>query len=216
MKKFLLLGIWIFSLFFASCNADIYLIQGWNTNDITNYNWDIYLELWDNVSYSIDDSWWDDLMYNFTASCPSCPSTWEILSWYILESDITQWYCETQFDLISPEDCPSSWTWSWSGDIMWSSFWVNDRQILWGSNIYLYIPDWLDWSYTYVDQDLQVDVVNEGDEDYIEDILTVQSYHPSSEDFTVSFVWFLTLVLPYVIVALFCIFVFKIIKKIFK
>ena len=172
---------------------------------------------------------------NPPSSCPSCPDTPSCdYSWYVLESDvtknyctnkysdlipeedITQWYCETQFWLISPSDCPSGWTWSWTWSIMWSSFFVNDRQILGGENIYLYIPDFLSWDYTYVDWDLQIDVINEGDEQYIEDILTVQSYHPSSEDFTVSFVGFLTLVLPYALVVLFCVFIFKLIKKIFK
>lgn len=148
--------------------------------------------------------------------CPSCPSTWDILSWYILESDITQNYCEVEFGLITPENCPSYWSWEWTWEIMWSSFYVNDEQILGGANIYLTIPDYLKWDYTYVDQDLEIDVENEGDEEYIQGIIDINSYRPTSEDFTDIFVSGLTLVMPYIVIILFIVFVWKLIKRIFK
>lgn len=147
--------------------------------------------------------------------CPSCPSvnTWEMLSGYILESEITPWYCETRFNLISPSDCPNS---SWSWDIQRSSFRVNNFQVMGGRNIYLYIPEWLNRDYTYVDENLQIEVENEGDEEYIQGIIDINSYRPSSEDFTNIFVSGLTLIMPYIVVALFIIFVWKLIKKIFR
>ena len=134
-------------------------------------------------------------------------------SWYILESEITTWYCETRFNLIEPSDCPNS---SWSWEIMWSSFRVNNFQVMGGRNIYLYIPEWLDWDYTYVDENLQIEVENEGDEEYIQGIIDINSYRPSSEDFTNIFVSGLTLIMPYIVVVLFIIFVWKLIKKIFR
>lgn len=134
-------------------------------------------------------------------------------SWYILESEVTQNYCEVKYNLITPSDCPNS---SWSWEIMWSSFRVNNFQVMWWRNIYLYIPEWLDWSYTYVDENLQVEVENEGDEEYIQSVIDINSYRPTSEDFTSVFVSGLTLIMPYIVIVLFIIFIRKFIKKIFK
>lgn len=134
-------------------------------------------------------------------------------SWYILESEVTQNYCEVRYNLIEPSDCPNS---SWSWDIQRSSFRVNNFQVMGGRNIYLYIPEWLNRDYTYVDENLQIEVENEGDEEYIQGIIDINSYRPSSEDFTNIFVSGLTLIMPYIVVALFIIFVWKLIKKIFR
>lgn len=195
-------------------------------------NWNVSFDL--KIYYNSDNI--------FVNNCPTCTPQytseecqteyWLVESWALTscQTDLnscitnTSWFndllnncsnnlnaCNLSLSSCLQSNCPTN-TW----DVSWSAFYVNDQQIFWGANIYLSIPDWLNWSYNYLDSDLFVDVVNEGDPDYIEDILDVQSYHPSSEDFTVSFVWFLTLILPYVVVALFCIFVFKIVKKIFK
>lgn len=131
------------------------------------------------------------------------------------ESSINSEYCEDRFDLIDPENCPASW-WTW--DIQWSSFFVNSRQIQGAWNIYLWLPDFLDWWYTYIDnwQTLEIDVENVWDENYINAILSTQTYHPSSDEFAVSFVWYLTLLMPYIIITLFIIFVWKLIRRIFK
>lgn len=131
------------------------------------------------------------------------------------ESSINSEYCEDRFDLIDPENCPASW-WTW--DIQWSSFFVNSRQIQGAWNIYLWLPDFLDWWYTYIDnwQTLEIDVENVWDENYINTILSTQTYHPSSDEFAVSFVWYLTLLMPYIIITLFIVFVWKLIRRIFK
>lgn len=133
----------------------------------------------------------------------------------IPESSVTSAYCEETFNLIDPETCPSSW-WTW--DINWSNFFVNSHQINGASNIYLWLPEFLTWDYTYIDSwsTLEIDVENEWNPEYIEDILTVQTYHPSSEDFTQSFTWTLVLLMPYIIITLFIIFVWRLIKRIFK
>lgn len=172
---------------------------------------------WDNI-INQSDIWWGN----------SCDYSWYILetnvtenyctnkfSNLIDESDITSWYCETEFWLIDPENCPSSW---WTGDVLWSSFWVNDRQIEGASNIYLYMPDFLSWDYTYLNSGatLQIDVDNEGDQDYINKLLTIETYHPTSDEFAVSFVWYLTLLMPYIVITLFIAFIWKLIKRVFK
>lgn len=133
----------------------------------------------------------------------------------IPESSINSEYCEDRFNLIDPENCPASW---WSGDVNWSSFFVNAHQVQGAENIYLRLPDFLNWDYTYIDSwtTLEVDVENEWDTQYIEDILKIQSYHPSSEDFTQSFTWTIILLIPYIIITLFIVFIWKLVKRIFK
>ena len=145
----------------------------------------------------------------------SCPSTWEILSGYILQSEVTSNYCEVEFWLIDPENCPAS---GGTGDVNWSSFFVNNYQVQGARNIYLFMPDFLNWDYTYVDSwnTLNIEVENQGDEDYIQSVIDINSYRPTSEDFTGVFVSGLTLVMPYIVIVLFIIFVRKLIKKIFR
>lgn len=131
------------------------------------------------------------------------------------ESDITSWYCETEFGLIDPENCPVS---SWTGDVQWSAFFVNSHQIQGASNIYLYLPDFLNWDYTYLNSwsSLEIEVENQWDEDYIKWLISVETFHPSSEDFTQSFTWILTLLMPYIIITLFILFIWRLVKRIFK
>ena len=129
---------------------------------------------------------------------------------------VTANYCTSNFDLISPSDCPiSSWTW----DTQRSALYLNNVQYAGASNIYLNISDFLDYSIAYIDSGssfvLDVDWYV-ADTWYLNDILTVQEYHPNSEDFTTAFVSVLTLWLPYVVVALFVLLVRKLVKKIFK
>ena len=96
---------------------------------------------------------------------------------------------------------------------------LNNVQYAGASNIFLNISDILDYSTTYTDSGssfvLDVDWYV-ADTWYLNDILTVQEYHPNSEDFTTAFVSVLTLWLPYVIVALFVLLIWKLIRKIFK
>lgn len=158
---------------------------------------------------------------NLCPSCPSCPSQYTSLECQteyslIPVSDVTENYCTANFDLISPADCPiSSWTW----DTQWSALFLNNVQYAGASNIYVNISDLLDYSTTYIDSGssfvLDVDWYV-ADTWYLNDILTVQEYHPNSEDFTTAFVSVMTLWLPYIVVALFVLFIRKLVKKIFK
>lgn len=188
-----------------------------------NYVWD--LKFYFKQVYSSDYLWFS---YIYTCpscdcptcpecqecqECPSCPSvnTWEILSGYILESEITPWYCEVQFWLISPSDCPSSWTW----DIMWSSFWVNNRQVLWWRNIFLYLPDFLNWDYTYIDEDLEINVENEWNYEYMQGVIDNQTTLPNKTDLNNIITGIIPLFVPWLIIILFIYFIFRFIKKVF-
>lgn len=191
---------------------------------------------WDNVINQSDIWWWscdyseyEDQINTLSWSLASCQSDLTTCQNtnsctqlkcendynLVPESSINSEYCEDRFNLIDPENCPASW-WTW--DIQWSSFFVNSRQIQGAWNIYLWLPDFLDWWYTYIDnwQTLEIDVENVWDENYINTILSTQTYHPSSDEFAVSFVWYLTLLMPYIIITLFIVFVWKLIRRIFK
>lgn len=179
-----------------------------NTYTIRFY--DINSIIWSSWSSSSCDYSDYILLYDVTESY--CTNRYSDL---INESDITSWYCETEFWLIDPEDCPASW---WTGDVQWSAFFVNSHQVQGASNIYLWLPDFLSWDYTYIDSwsTLQVDVENEWDQEYIQSILDIQSYHPDKDQFAQSFAWFLTLLMPYIIITLFIIFIWRLIKRIFR
>lgn len=182
-----------------------------------------------NLDYSFEVYKLTDLL-NSSIPCttPSCDYSWYVLESNVTqnyctnkyqnlipESDITSDYCEVEFWLIDPVNCPSGW--SWTGDVQRSALYINNVQYLGSPNIYVNVNDILDYSMTYVSWSAIIDVDGyKADTWYMADILTVQEYHPSSEDFTVAFVSFLTLWLPYVVVILFVVFVRKLIRKIFK
>lgn len=161
---------------------------------------------------------------NLCPTCPTCPTceeqytSLECQTEYNLipVSDVTENYCTANFDLISPADCPIS---SWSWDTQWSALFLNNVQYAGASNIYINVSDALDYSTTYIDSGssfvFDVDWYV-ADTWYLNDILTIQEYHPNSEDFTVAFVGGLTLLLPYVVIVLFVVAIWTIIKKIFK
>lgn len=133
----------------------------------------------------------------------------------IPESSINSEYCEDRFNLIDPENCPSSW---WTGDIMWSWIFVNSHQINGAENVYLWVPDFLNWDYTYIDSGstLEINIENEGDTDYIQWIIDINSYSPTNEEFIQSFVGGLTLLIPYIVIVLFVVAIWKLIRKIFS
>lgn len=203
---------------FNTCNINEYLFrdcvmifESWNELYMNSNFWVINWYIW----FIETSNFWDLVDIN---NCPSteytqlqCENEYNLIP----ESSVTSAYCEETFNLIDPESCPSSW-WTW--DINWSNFFVNSHQINGASNIYLWLPEFLTWDYTYIDNwsTLEIDVENEWNPEYIEDILTVQTYHPSSEDFTQSFTWTLVLLMPYIIITLFIIFVWRLIKRIFK
>lgn len=173
-----------------------------------------------NISYiSFEKNFFQSLISDNCLSCPSCPNQYTSLECQteynlIPIENVTENYCTSNFNLISPSDCPVSW-WTW--DINWSSVWINNQQVVWSPNIFLNIYDKLDWSQTYVNQDMYIDVNGpEGDEEYINWIIGINTYRPTSEDFTTVFVSGLTLLFPYIVITLFVLFIRKLIRKIFK
>ena len=160
----------------------------------------------------------------------SC-NTWAILSWYILESSINQsyclnnWlcpscptideeYCINNFNLISPSSCPVC-----SGGVSnWSSLWINNIQHLGASNIYMSIPEEIsrDYSYSNSWEIMEVDVEGYNvDYDYINNVVEIQKYKPSDEDFN-NIVWILAQYMPIIVIFIGLLFLYKLLKKPFK
>lgn len=129
-------------------------------------------------------------------------------------SSITQSYC------VSNNLCPTipdneCWTWEFND---WSALWINNIQHLGASNIFINIPEEISWDYAYTNNDNNMNIDIEWynvDYDYINWVVDLQKYTPTSEDFTniVSNLW------SYFKILLFLVFAFLIIrwiKNIFK
>ena len=148
-----------------------------------------------------------------TPSCPTCPdqySSLECQSEYSLIpiSSVDSNYCTTNWL------CPSSWggdCWTWS--INWSSLFINDIQHLWKPIITIDIPEEINWDYTSTDTEFSVEVIGYNvDYEKMNQVLSIQKYIPSSEDFT-QVVWILA---PYMKILVFVLFVYIVIRRLKK
>lgn len=137
--------------------------------------------------------------------------------------------CQSEYSLMPISSCDSEFcqlngmcfTWSsWSWDLQRSALFINWIQHVGGSIIDVTIPSEIQRNYIYTwenEETFKLDVVwLNGDPDYIQWIIDVNSYRPTSEDFTQTFVWGLTLVFPYIIITAIVLFIWRFIRNIFK
>lgn len=97
-----------------------------------------------------------------------------------------------------------------------SQLFINDLEFQSHPVINIEIPDYITWDYTWTDSWFYLYVWSWYDVDYINSIIDINSYRPDSQDFTNIFVSGLTLIFPYIILALFLLFVWKLLKRVFK
>lgn len=219
--------IWIFD------NCDINFIHNWITESnlwkwLNCFTWIYYAAStsnnpqlsnnWSSCAVAVnifpDTYWW------FCNSCPTCPTCQE---------QLTSTWCQQEYSLMPISSCDSEycqlnwlcWTWSsWSWDLQWSSLFINWIQHVWWSIIDVTIPSEIQRNYLYTwenEETFKLDVEGlNGDPDYIQWIIDVNSYRPTSEDFTNTFIWGLTLIFPYIIITAFIVFIWRFIRKIFK
>lgn len=104
----------------------------------------------------------------------------------------------------------------WSWDLQWSALYINNIQHLWKPNIFITIPEEINWDYTseWDDFDLIVSGYNV-DAEYIEWVINKQNYIPTTEDLTEVFSN-LGSFGGLLVVCLFVILVFYMFKKIFS
>ena len=197
---------WYFFFSFLNRSSDSESI----TFDLINNSWSKkYWQTYDFLYFT-----WSSLSCSECQECQTCPevNTWEILSWYILESEIDTNYCV--WNWLCPNEC---WSWTdFSWDLVFSNLYINNILHPWKSNIFVEIPDYITWDYSIDTWSFNLYVWSWYDVDYINSIIDINSYRPWSEDFTNIFVSWLTLIFPYIFVLLFIIFVRKLLKRVFK
>ena len=153
--------------------------------------------------------------------CPTCPECDEcsIMSsaecqsnyWLIPVLSVDQNYCTTNNLCPSCPTCPSG-----SGGV--STLYINDILHVWSPLIYLNIPQELGWDYEYTQWGTEMTIDVEGynvDYDAVQDIIDVQNYTPSAEEFE-QVIWLLG---PYTKIIILFVFIFIVwawIKKPFK
>ena len=235
MKKYIfwLFIVWLWLINFSIALDYLFIEDNWiyvpnvfvltethtfSSSDFSNYNNDY---CW--VAFTIestDTSSWlstDCEFFNYgdwfetSSSSEDCTfSSWLV---YISHSDANS--CDFTLSVGSwsnsneCEDCPVC-------ENTYSTLFVAWTQITWSNNVYISIPDHFVYSPSYYTGYMDLVIENEGDPEYIENLLSIQTYRPTDDEFAVSFVGGLTLILPYVLIVLFVIFIVKIIRKIFK
>lgn len=132
---------------------------------------------------------------------------------------MTKEECQLDYNLIPSEEIWESYC--VSNDLCpvsenYSNIIINGISFPWKPVINIDIPDYITWDYTWTDSSFDLFVGSGYDVDYINSIVDINSYRPTSEDFTDLFVGGLTLVFPYIVISLFIVFVWKLIKRIFK
>lgn len=181
---------------------------------ITSFNISsLWIPDWVSIDYTCTFEW-DNVYSVWGWTCPECPevNTWEILSWYILESEIDTNYCV--WNWLCPNEC---WSWTdFSWDLQYSNIYINSILHPWKQNIFVDIPDYITRDYSSTGDDFNLYVWSWYDVEYIESIIDINSYRPDSEDFTNVFVSGLTLIFPYIFILLLIVFIWKFIKRVFK
>lgn len=140
----------------------------------------------------------------------------------IVWSSYTSEQCQQEYSLMPIDSCNSEYCeLNWLCEVIWwswsSTLYINDVRHESAPFIYVNIPeefkrDYLTWEQEFT---INVEWLN-WDQDYINWIIDVNSYRPTSEDFTQTFVWWLTLIFPYIIITAVILFIRRFIRKIFK
>lgn len=159
---------------------------------------------------------YEDLI-SICPSCPTCPEQFtssECQTEYNLIpiSSVDSAYCEEN-NLCSSSDCS---TWDLTPWV--SNIFINDIFHPWAFNVIMNIPEEIDRDYTYTNSwtNFNLDIVGYNqDEEYIQSVIDVQSYKPTSDDFTRVFSNISNFG-ALLIACLFVILVFYMIKKVFK
>lgn len=177
------------------------------------------------IYFSFSNVWWSVFTFKYSCtfswdnvsdggSCPTCPEC------EVCTPQYTSSECQSEYNLIPISDIDSEYcttndlcefTWSYS-NIYINDIWFPSKPF-----IYLSIPDTINWDYTWNSWSMSVDVWDYNvDTDYIDWLVAMNTYQPTSEDFTNVFVGGLTLIFPYIFIALLILFIRKLVKRIFK
>lgn len=192
---------WVYTKIFIN-SVQVDWFPAWqNHKRLWCWNWNINFVNWHTN--------WYDCTYNvytfsgFNLNCPECqecticPTTWEVISWSVDTN-----YC------VENDLCPVPSN--------FSQLFINDIEHPWTPLINVSIPDYITWDYVTSSWQFDLYVWSWYDEEYIQSIIDINSYRPDSGDFTNIFVSGLTLIMPYIIIVLFIVFVWKLLRRVFK
>ena len=213
--------------------------------DPTNDDYITYLRFWIESNtpqvylWVSPNTWWCMTTPNYNqkffvqANSPSVNFDYKIIEVNELLSTalprMTSSECQLEYSLIPVSSvdtnycvwnglCPNE-CWSWSGyswDLQYSNIYINSILHPWEENIFINIPDYIQWDYFVSSWEFNIYVWSWYDMDYMNSIIKINSYRPDSTDFTDIFVSGLTLIFPYIFVLLLIVFIWKLIKRIFK
>lgn len=186
---------------------------------VSLWNWSNYFNILasnDKSSFSFSNGW--SIKLGEVVTCPDCPTC---------DDPYTSLECQVEYSLMPVESCNSEFcslnnlcpvsSWGdYSWDLQFSNLYINDILHPWKQNIFVNIPDYITWDYTTTGDDFNIDVWSWYDMDYMNSIIKINSYRPDSWDFTNIFVSWLTLIFPYIFIALLIVFIWKLLKRIFK
>lgn len=212
----------------SSVQMDVVLSSEWNT-----YNWSYKFWNYFNVSSSSSTSYFDLLVknnvatsstYNFTytcvitsslipeASCPECP----VCEQYTSEE------CQQEYSLMPINSCNSEYCWlNWlCPEYTWSTMselyinWINHlgAPII---NISIPLEQAWDYEYTWDVMNINLSWENNVDYEYIDNIIKTQRSTPDDEDLNTIVSWLIPLFVPWLVLIVFIIFIFRFIKKVF-
>lgn len=179
----------------------------WDSTVNWSFNYKIYLDEYVNYSRNWSNIYltWSEPNECEECQTPSCPSTGEILSWYVLESSIDSSYC------IWNWLCPVVDPWSWN----WSALFINWIQHESYPMINIDITDNVPWDYSINNDVFDLDIWEEYDQDFIDWVIDSQKTLPSKNDFNSTVTGLIPLFVPWLVIILFLYFTFRFIKKIF-
>lgn len=191
-------------------------VSFWFCEDI-NFNWSSSFT-WLNWIYQV----------TLTSDCQTQLTDWNFDLYY---NSVWFFYISLNWNLdifTSSSDCDVSWiispldtNYCVQNDLCpvpdnFSQLFINNLEFQSHPVINIEIPDYITWDYTWTESWFNLYIWSWYDVDYINSIIDINSYRPTSEDFTYMFVSGLTLIFPYIFVALLIIFIWKLIKRIFK
>ena len=129
---------------------------------------------------------------------------------------MTELECMTDYSLVPVDSQLTGGVSSDTWNINWSSLFINGVQHLWSDTINIVIPAEISWDYTWNDEEFNLDIEWYNiDADYIQSVIDNQNYIPTKDDFYNVFTNFSSFG-GLLIVCLFVILVFYMIKKIFS
>lgn len=235
---------WIVHNFIQSSSISSQWIKTLNNNDcfrftdnfcarnytVSDFNWNVVFTARNNYSQSeltcVNWSWY---YYTNTYSSSCTIQIYSLWDWYcpscdcpICEEQYTSEECQQEYSLMPISSCNSEYCWlNWlcpvyTGSTMSELYinWINHLGAL-IINISIPLEQAWDYEYTWDVMNINLSWENNVDYEYIDNIIKTQRSTPDDEDLNTIVSWLIPLFVPWLVLIVFIIFIFRFIKKIF-